>query len=178
MSANLDAPRLLQPFQRENLTLRGVLVCVLIAAVALVVMAQSRPTRTVEAEAFVLRGPDGSTKAKLDTSDGTTQLLFYSASGQPRMAVKLDEQGEGIEMRDDSGELMALVSVAVRKTESPERASPTTATIAVLGRLAGPAVIMNATKEGAIVRVGDKGHTVWAASSDAGEQHPSHPHVQ
>jgi hypothetical protein len=64
---------------------------------------------------------------------------------------------------DDSGELLATIDVAVQKAP---KTSPTTATIAVLGSLSSPGIIMQATKEVTSLRVSDKGgHRVWAAPS-------------
>ena len=66
-------------------------------------------------------------------------------------------------MRDDSGELLATVSVAAKKAP---KISPTASTIDVLGSLAGQSIVMQVSKEVATVRVGDKGgHRAWASSS-------------
>jgi len=149
--------------QHEDLRLKRIGVSVLVLIGAALLMGQSRSTRTVEAESFVLKGPDGSIRAKMDTHDGSTELLFYNAAGQARVAIKMDEEGEALEMRDDSGELLALVGVALQKAP---KLSPTGSTIAALGSVAGPGVVMNATKEIATVRISDQdGHRVWAASS-------------
>jgi hypothetical protein len=149
--------------QRENRSLKriGLIVLVLIGAGFL--MGQSGSTRTVEAESFVLKGSDGSIRAKMDTKDGSTELLLYNASGQPRVTIKVDEGGETLDMNNDSGEPVAMIDVALQKTL---KVSPTTSTIAVLGSLGGPGVVMNATKEIALVRIDDQGgHRMWAASS-------------
>jgi len=149
--------------QRENLRLKRIGISLILVIVATLTMGESRSSRTVEADAFVLRAPDGSVRAKLDTNNGSTELLFFNDAGQSRVAIKAGQEGESLEMLSDSGELLATVSVALQK--SP-KLSPTTSTIAALGSLAGPGVIMNASKEIAIVRVADQsGHRVWAASS-------------
>jgi len=147
--------------QRENLRLKRIGLSVLVLIGAGLLTGQSRSTRTLEAESFVLKASDGSIRAKIDTKDSLTEFLFYNAAGQPRVAIKMDDEGEGLEMRNDSGELLALVEVALRK-----KISPTTSTIAALGSAAGPGVVMNATKEIAIVRIDDQGgHRIWATSS-------------
>jgi|SRR5215469_365703 len=149
--------------QHENLRLKRIGISLILVIVATLTMGESRSSRTVEADAFVLRAPDGSVRAKLDTNNGSTELLFFNDAGQSRVAIKAGQEGESLEMLSDSGELLATVSVALQK--SP-KLSPTTSTIAALGSLAGPGVIMNASKEIAIVRVADQsGHRVWAASS-------------
>jgi hypothetical protein len=149
--------------ERENLRFKKIGVSLIIVAVVALTMGQSRSSRTVEADAFVLRGPDGSVRAKFDTHNGSTELLFFNDAGQSRLAIKSGEEGESLEMLSDGGELLATVSVALQKAP---KLSPTTSTIAALGSSAGPGVIMNASKEIAIVRVADQsGHRVWAAPS-------------
>jgi len=149
--------------QRENLRLKRIGMGLLVLIGATLLMGQSHSTRTVEAETFLLKGSDGSTRAKMDTKEGATEFLFYNAASQPRVAIKLNEEGERIEMRDDSGQLVATMGGAVQKAA---KSSPTTSTIAVLGSQAGPGVVMQANKEVATVRVDDKGgHQVWANSS-------------
>ena len=149
--------------ERENLRFKKIGVSLILVAVAALTMGQSRSSRTVEADAFVLRGPDGSVRAKFDTNNGSTELLFFNEAGQSRLAIKSGEEGESLEMLSDAGEPLATVSVALQKAP---KLSPTTSTIAALGSSAGPGVIMNASKEIAIVRVADQnGHRVWASSS-------------
>jgi hypothetical protein len=164
MPTDLDSlSNAVERLERENLRLKRIGISLLVLAGATLTMGQSRSTRTVEADAFVLRGSGGSVRAKLDTNNGSTEFLLFNGAGQSRVAIKSYEEGEGLEMRDDSGELLATVSVAVQKAPN---ISPTTSTIAVLGNSGGPGVVMNASKDIAIVRVADKsGHRVWAASS-------------
>jgi len=153
-----DAVRRLE---RENLRLKRIGITLLVVIAAILVMGQSPSTRTVEAESFILKGSDGNVRARLGTKDGSTEFVFYNDAGQSRVAIKSDADGEGLEMRDDSGELLATVGVALQKTP---KLSPSTSTIAALGSIAGPGVVLQATKEVAIVRVSDKGgHRVWAA---------------
>jgi hypothetical protein len=152
-----------QRLEREYLRLKRIGISLLVLIGAALLMGQSRSTKTIEAEAFVLKSANGAVRAKLDSSGDSTEFLLYNDAGQSRVAIKSDNEGEGIEMRDDSGELLATVSVAVQKAP---KLSPTTSTIAVLGSLAGPGVVMQATKQVATVRVDDKGgHRVWASSS-------------
>jgi len=151
-----------QRLERENLRLKRIGISLLVVIGATLVMGQSPSTRTVEAETFVLRGSDGNVKAKLGTKNGSTEFVFYSDAGQSGVAIKSDADGEVLEMRDDSGELLATVGVALQK--APKISPTTTSTIAVLGSLAGPGVALQASKEVAIVRVSDRGgHRVWAA---------------
>lgn len=153
-----------QRLERENLRLKRGGIVLVVAVSASLLMGQSRSPRTVEAETIVLKGSDGSVRAKLDTKDESTEFLLYNRGGQPRVVIKSDAEGEGIEMRDDAGELLATVSVALRKST---KASPATSTIAVLGGPSGPGAVLQANGDGAIVRLDDKGgHRVWGAASN------------
>lgn len=164
MSSDFDSlSDTVQRPERENVRLKKIGISLLIVIGAALVIGQSGPARTVEAETFVLRGSDGTVKARLDTKNGTTELLFFNRAGQPRVVITSDEEGEALEMKDDSGELLATVGVAVQKAP---KMSPTTSTIAVLGSLSGPGIVMQATKEITSLRVDAKGgHPVWAAPS-------------
>ena len=139
------------------------LALMLISATAgVLLVGQTRPTRTIEAERFVLRGADGSVRAKLEAANDSTEFAIYNKVGKVRVAIKVASDGNGFEMRDDAGRLLALVGVGLQQN-SP---SSTTSTIAVLGNQGGPGVILNATKDVASARVADTtGHRVWAAES-------------
>lgn len=161
MPSNFDFFSHVERLQHENLRLKRIGLAVLVLASAALVMGQSPSTRTVEAEAFVLKDSRGNIRARLGTENGATELLFYNPAGQPHMALKMDAKGEALEMRDNSGKLLATMAVAWQKS-SPT--APTTSTIAALGTPGGPGVIMQAWTDGTILRVSDKhGHQVWAA---------------
>jgi hypothetical protein len=165
MGSDIDlVSNAIERLQRENLRLKRIGICLLVLIGAAFVMGESASTKKVEAEAFVLKDSDGIVRAKLDTRGGSTEFLFYNRAGQSRVAIKSDEGGESLEMTDDSGELLATIDVSLQKAQ---QASPTTmSTIAALGSLAGPGAVMNASKDIALVRVGDKGgREVWAARS-------------
>ena len=143
-----------------------ILILISITAGVLLV-GQTRQTRTIEAERFVLRGADGSVRAKLEAANDSTEFAFYNNVGKVRVAIKVASDGNGFEMRDDAGRLLALVSVGLDQ-KSP---SSTTSTIAVLGNPGGPGVILNATQIVASARVSDTtGHRAWAAESTPPEQ--------
>jgi hypothetical protein len=163
MPSNLDLlSDAVMRLERENLRLKKVGMGLLILIGAALVMGQSRSTKTVEADTFILKGPDGITRAKLDTKDGSAELLFYNRAGYSRIAVTSSDEGEAIEMRNDSGELVATIAVALQK---PSTTSPTTSTIAVLGS-SGGGVIMQASKESTVLKIVDKrGHRVWTTPS-------------
>ena len=160
MQSNADLLSRVETLHRENVLFRRIGMAVLVLVAAVLAIGQSPSPKTVEAEAFVLRDSNGNIRAKLDTKNGTTEFLFYSHAGQPRMTMKLDEERESLEMNDDSGKLLATVSVAM-----PSKAAPTpAATIAALGSPGGPGVIMQAWKDSTSLRIVNKGgHGVWAA---------------
>jgi len=146
--------------QKFGLTLISVMAGVLLVS-------QTRQTKTIEAERFVLRGADGSVRAKLEAANDSTEFAFFNNAGKVRVAIKVASDGNGFEMRDDAGRLLALVSVGLEHN-SP---SATTSTIAVLGNQGGPGVILNATQDAASARVADTtGHRVWAAESTPPKQ--------
>ena len=141
------------------------LVLISITAGVLLV-GQTRQTRTIEAERFVLRGADGSVRAKLEAANDSTEFAFYNNAGKVRVAIKVASDGNGFEMRDDAGRLLALLSVGL-----DQKSPSTTSTIAVLGNPGGPGVILNATQNVASARVSDTtGHRAWAAESTPPEQ--------
>ena len=154
----------LQRLERENLRFKKIGIFLVMTVSAALLMGQSRSPRTVEAEKIVLKGSDGSVRATLDTKNESTEFLLYNQAGQPRVTIKSDDDGEGIEMRDDAGELLATVSVALRKST---KTSPTTSTIAVLGSTAGPGAVLQANGNVAAIRIDDKsGRRVWGAASN------------
>ena len=149
--------------ERQNANFKKIGLTAVVLITAALLLGQSQAIRTVEAERFMLKGADGSVRAKLEANDGSTQFVFYNTAGKPRVTMRLAPDDEALEMRDDSGRLLALVSATTRQTLL---STPTSATIAVLGNAGGPGVILNATPDVAIARVGDAGgHSVWEASS-------------
>lgn len=152
-----------QRLERENLRLKRIGIFLAVAVSAALLMGPSRSPGTVEAEKIVLKGSDGSVRAKLDTQGESTEFLLYNRTGQARVVIKSDNEGEGIEMRDDAGELLATISVALQKST---KTSPTTSTIAVLGSTSGPGAVLQANESVATVRIDNKsGHRVWGAAS-------------
>jgi hypothetical protein len=152
-------PNALGRFARQNAKFSLTLLSL---AAGILLVGQTRTTRTVEAERFVLKGADGSVRAKLKAVNDSTEFAFYNSAGKVRVAIKVASDGNGLEMRDDTGRLLALVSVGLQENAP----SSTTSTIAVLGNRGGPGVILNATQDVASARVGDAtGHSVWEAAS-------------
>ena len=122
MPSDLDfLCRRMDQLQRENRSLKRIGLIVLVLMGAGFLMGQSGSPGTVEAESFVLKGSDGSVRAKMDTKDGSTELLLYNASGQPRVTIKVDEGGETFDMDNDSGEPLAMIDVALQKTRKSRR---------------------------------------------------------
>jgi len=159
MSPHDFLSKVLSRWTKQNAKFIFVLVT---ATTGVLLVGQTHPTKTIEAERFILKGADGSVKAKLEAGNDCTEFAFYNNAGKVRVAIKVAPDGNGFEMRDDAGRLLALVSVGLDQN-SP---SSTTSTIAVQGNPGGPGVILNATQGVASARVADStGHRVWAAES-------------
>ena len=73
----------------------------------ILLIGQTRPTKTIEAECFVLRGADGSVRAKPEAAKDSTEFAFYNNAGKVRIAIKVASDGNGFEMRDDTARLLA-----------------------------------------------------------------------
>ena len=54
------------------------------ATAGVLLLGQIRPTRTIEAERFVLRGADGSVRAKLEAANDSTEFAIYNKAGKVR----------------------------------------------------------------------------------------------
>jgi hypothetical protein len=92
--------------ERRYARLRFAGVTVLLLAAAGVVMAQGFPTsRTVEAEAFVLRDGGGAVRAVWAPSpEGGAALTFFGQAGKPRVQVRVERDGApGLLLFDQAG---------------------------------------------------------------------------
>lgn len=96
----------LKAVERQNRRLKVAGVVVLLLAAAGLVMAQASPTsRTVEAEAFVLRDAAGTTRAAWASSpEGGAALTFFDQAGKPRVQVRVERDGApGVLLFDQAG---------------------------------------------------------------------------
>ena len=81
----------LDRLEGQNRSLRITVIIMLIAVTAAVTMGQTQPKKipkVLEAENFILRGPDGSERGKMGTSpEGHPYLVLLERSGRPRVAL-------------------------------------------------------------------------------------------
>jgi hypothetical protein len=107
--------RRLDRLEREARWWRRGVALTLLGGVALGVMGQIRPSdvaRVIEAEKFVLRGPDGHVRAELVVeTDGDVELRLLGDQGKTAMAVlATGTQGPPrLALADDNGKLRAVL---------------------------------------------------------------------
>jgi hypothetical protein len=163
MPTDFELTRRVEHLEHENRRLKqfGISALVLIAAV--LAMGQARPARTIEAEVFLLKDVDGNVKAKLDVKDGSTKLTFLDRAGHERVALTSAEDFAALEMKDEKGRLGATMGAGVSKDGM---SSTIAAGAPLIGPVAGPGVVMQASEVSTSLRICDKGgHQVWEAPS-------------
>ena len=163
MPTDSELMRRVQHLEHENHRLKqfGITALVLIAGV--LAMGQARPARTIEAEVFLLKDVDGNVKAKLDVKDGLTKLTFLDRAGHERVALTSAEDSAALEMKDEKGRLGATMEAGVFKDGM---SSTIAAGAPLIGPMAGPCVVMQASEVSTSLRICDKGgHQVWEAPS-------------
>jgi len=150
-------------FAKRNVKFTMILIT-LTAGIVVVGQTTSK-TRTVEAERFVLKAADGSVRAKLEASGDSTEFSLYNRAGNLGVAIKVSSTGDGLEIRDDSGRVRAFMSVGLTSRSS---------TIEVIGNKGGPAVVLDAAQDAAVMKLVDAtGHSVWLATT---RPHPAMTH--
>ncbi len=77
----------------------------LLAAIALPLLwaAAQAPARVLQAESFVLRGPDGKQAASLGLVQGRPALALYDAAGRLRVALAVEAEGALLNFFTDHG---------------------------------------------------------------------------
>jgi len=94
----------LEKVEKENRTLKRFALAFLSLIAAVVVMGQARPSRTMEAEQFVLKDPQGLVRARLGVSGRATTLNFYDAAGVLRQSLMVGANGiPGLSLFDAAG---------------------------------------------------------------------------
>ncbi len=86
-----DVARRLDRLESENRGLKITVFFMLVVIAATVMMGQAAPKKipkVLEAENFVLKGPNGTERGRLGTSDeGHPYLVLLEKSGKPRLAL-------------------------------------------------------------------------------------------
>jgi uncharacterized protein YndB with AHSA1/START domain len=104
----------LEKVERENRRLKFVGAAVLVVAAAGLVMGQAWPTsRTVEAEAFVLRDASGPARAAWHPSPGGgAALTFFDQAGNGRAMLRADRDGSPhLTLTDQAAQTRAVLRV-------------------------------------------------------------------
>jgi hypothetical protein len=102
----------LEKVERENRRLKCAGIVVLLLAVGGLLMGQASPkSKTVEAEAFVLRDASGTERAAWHSSpEGGAALTFFDQAGKPRAQVRVDRDGApGLLLFDQAGNGRAML---------------------------------------------------------------------
>jgi len=95
--------------------------------------------------------------------DGLTKLTFLDRAGHERVALTSAEDSAALEMKDEKGRLGATMEAGVSKDGM---SSTIAAGAPLIGPMAGPCVVMQASEVSTSLRICDKGgHQVWAAPS-------------
>lgn len=125
----------LDRFERQNRRLKQAALAVLILFAAAFMMGQARPTRTTEANKFVLRDADGRVRAELSMFADRPTLTFRDAKGFPVASIAgaddpfltlnragSNEQVELLSSKDHYG--LALYGKTVRAGLAVTKGSP------------------------------------------------------
>jgi hypothetical protein len=102
----------LEKVERENRRLKCAGIMVLLLAVGGLLMGQALPkSKTVEAEAFILRDASGTERAAWHSSpEGGAALTFFDQAGKPRAQVRVDREGApGLLLFDQAGNGRAML---------------------------------------------------------------------
>jgi len=106
--------------RRTNRRLRFVGGALMLFTGAIVIMGQaaSPPSRSVEAEQFVLRGSDGKVRGAMGIGDdGAVGINLNDAKGQSRITVDLAADGSpGLDFYDQNGKLRAMLALGPEGT--------------------------------------------------------------
>jgi hypothetical protein len=100
--------------EQQNRRLKSAVILVLLLGCAGVLMGQAQPrSRTVEAEAFVLRDAAGKARAGLEMApDGSVALALYDQAGASRAAVRVKADGSpDVTLIDQAARIRAVLRV-------------------------------------------------------------------
>ena len=124
-----DFVRRLDKLERQNRRLRQGVALILTILGTLLLIAQSSPKRTVEAEEFILRDAAGRIRAKLGMWTAEPSFALYDSAGRakvlmdgngpavhlsdanaiPRLSIMVDESGAGFSVSDTRGRLRGVL---------------------------------------------------------------------
>ena len=153
--------RRVEQLERENVRFKRLGVAALVLIGAGLAIGQAGPVRTVEAQSFLLKDVAGNVRAKLESQDGTSKLMFLDRAGHVRVALTSTENNAALEMTDDKGRLGAIMETGISKDGM---SSTMAAGAPLIGPVAGPGVVAQAWEDRTSLRTCTKGgHHVWEA---------------
>ncbi len=99
--------------RRANRRLRMVTGALMLFACAAVLMAETAPVQSLEAEQFVLRGSDGKVRGAMGVGDnGAVGINLNDDKGQTRIEVDIGPAGSpGVDLYDQTGKLRATLAL-------------------------------------------------------------------
>jgi hypothetical protein len=101
----------IEKLESENRGLKRIGGLVAVIGASLLLMGQAKPNRTVEAESFVLRDPQGRLRATLDMWHEAPMLRLYDKSGTWRAWLSLAGNGEpALTFYDAAGNQMVMLA--------------------------------------------------------------------
>jgi len=155
-----DVERRLSRIETQNRIL-GWLAAATIAMVgAAVLMGQTPPGRTIEANSFVLKDMNGSVRASLAMVEGDPMLRLIDSAGRPRIVETVNLLGASVGLLDAAGKPRALLVATLvgdpTLTLTDEEGKPRSV-LAVANGAPGLALLDSARK----MRVGLEGRSDW-----------------
>jgi hypothetical protein len=101
----------LEKLERENRRVKRIGALAALIGGSLLLMGQAKTSRTVEAESFVLKDPQGGLRATLDMWHGSPMFRLYDTSGVARAWLWLAGNGEpGLTFYDAAGNPMVTLA--------------------------------------------------------------------
>jgi hypothetical protein len=77
----------IEKLEKQNRLFKRAALALLLLPAAIAVMGQVRPSRTLEAETFVVRDSTGTKRVELGMDDSSPTLRFFDARGKTRIAL-------------------------------------------------------------------------------------------
>jgi hypothetical protein len=96
---------------------RLLIACVILAALASLLIGQTPSKRTLEAEKFILRGPQGQELATLDAEGTGALLLLYDSQHRPRVSLVSSDGESGAAIMGT--DLKSAASIEVNAKNRP-----------------------------------------------------------
>jgi hypothetical protein len=166
-----DIQRRLSRVENQNRILKWLAAAITVAVVgAGVLMGQTPPGRTIEANSFVLKDLDGNVRASLAMVQGDPMLRLFDSAGRPRIVETVNLLGASVGLVDTAGKTRAaLVATLVGDpslTFADEEGKPRSV-LAVANGAPGLALLDSARKTRVGLEVAATGiPDVWVADTD------------